>query len=410
MPEPSAAAATALPDPAPGGSETAPARRRPRLAVRLLGLATALVFGLVVGEGLVRIVAPQPLSGSWREIGPGGYPVNRAGGTAKHTFERRVVEYRFNDARLRGGPIDPERFNVLCLGDSFTFGWLVDEPATYVMQMQAHADADPAVGAGRVQFLNAGVGGWSTAACLAFLEDAGDAIRPDAVVCFLNCWDIGRSMSSGIWEFDDAERTTLRRGVPPVQVSGAQRALTKVPGYRWLLERSHLLQLVRNTVVKVQTKDPTIPGEAAPRDAGGAPAAAPRRSLPLGKDAARERWARDLGTAMFRRMAAWCAERKVPLWVVTTGRPDVLPSDGLGTPSGHLEATMAFKQVAPAFFRESGIFFADITPAVVRDCGGDFGRVEIRDGGHPDEEGCRIIGLRAWEAIAPELRRALPAR
>jgi hypothetical protein len=162
-------------------------------------------------------------------------------------------------------------------------------------------------------------------------------------------------------------------------------------------------------VVKVQTAEPGLPTDRKPAAGATAAAAEPGRSAPAGGDPARERHARDLGRALFLRAKSWCDARKVPLWVVTTGRPDVVPADGKGTPSGHLEATMAFKDVAPAFFREAGIFFADIAPQVTRDVGGDFRNVEIPDGGHPDVEGCRIIGLRAWEALSPELRRALPS-
>jgi hypothetical protein len=366
--------------------------------MRLTTVLLVLVLSLLVAECGVRIVAPQALSGSWREPGPGGYSIHRAGVVVRHQWRDLVVIYRLNEQRLRGGPLEEGRFRVLVLGDSFTFGWLVEEEDT--------------LGAGRVQILNGAEGGWGTDCAVAFTEDYGDTIRPDAVLCFVNSWDIGRSLFSGVFEIEDEAALKLRRGTPAQQVGGVARAVASMPGYNWLLEHSHLAQWARNLFVRSQTEGRENPlwdtGE--PATAGAQPSPElERRSKPVGQDPERDHRARVMGKALFLRLGAWCRDRKIPLWVATSGRPDLLPADGRGTPWGHTEATMAFRAVAPEFFREQGIAYVDLIPEV-RDRAPDFRRLMIPGEGHPDAEGHRVLADAAWSQLRPLLEPAVAAR
>jgi len=399
----------------PPSSRDAP-RRPSRRVMRVVALGIVVVLGLLLGECAVRIVAPQPLSGSWREPSPAGYSVHRAGVEVRHQWRDRVVRYRFNEQRLRAGPIEDRAFRVLVLGDSFTFGWLVDEPDTFVGRLQR--EADQAWGPGRVQILNGGEGGWGTDCAVAFTEDAGDTIRPDAVLCFVNTWDIGRSLFTGIYEVEDEAKLTLRRGAPKPQAGRVARLLSSVPGYNWLLEHSHLAQCLRNVAVRAQTsgrENPLWDAGEPPAGAAGQNAPPPvvtpendRRSKPAGQDPDRDHRARVMGQALFLRLDAWCRARNVPLWVATTGRPDMLPADGRGTPWGHTEATMAFRAIAPEFFAARGIEYADLIPEVSAACGGDFRKLMIPGEGHPDEEGHRVIAAAAWPHLRGWLARAVP--
>ena len=65
-----------------------------------------------------------------------------SGGTARHQFGDRIAHYRFNDYHLRGAPVDFGRRRILALGDSYTFGWLLEEDKTYVARLSRACEAD----------------------------------------------------------------------------------------------------------------------------------------------------------------------------------------------------------------------------------------------------------------------------
>lgn len=67
----------------------------------------------MLSEVLVRLFAPQNLSGSWTEISDWGYYMNRAGAKVRHQFNNRIVTYRFNDGYfVRTGTADFKIINL----------------------------------------------------------------------------------------------------------------------------------------------------------------------------------------------------------------------------------------------------------------------------------------------------------
>ncbi|MEE8557419.1 MAG: GDSL-type esterase/lipase family protein [Myxococcota bacterium] len=72
------------------------------------------------------------------------------------------------------------RFRILALGDSWTFGFRMEEPTSYPRQLERILNGPPA---GRpVQVINAGVVGYSTAQEAAYLRVDGHRYRPDLVI------------------------------------------------------------------------------------------------------------------------------------------------------------------------------------------------------------------------------------
>jgi lysophospholipase L1-like esterase len=88
-----------------------------------------------------------------------------------------------NAAGHRGPDLPPTRpagYRILCIGDSITFGFGVDQPAPYPRRLEALLRArHPGLA---VEVINAGVPGWSWLQGLRFLEAEGLAMRPDLVV------------------------------------------------------------------------------------------------------------------------------------------------------------------------------------------------------------------------------------
>ena len=270
---------------------------------RVLLAVVALIVAVGATELAVRIAWPQNVSGSWLRDSGTGYDLNRPSVTAIHTFGPRRVTYRVNELGLRGASVATNTSRVLVLGDSVTFGWLLDEPDTYVAQLDAALQRQ--FGGGRVSLLNGAVGGWGTGEYLAFLEEHGDRMRPDAVVIFFSGAELRRSHASGLWRVSQGslERVTAAR-------SGATHALRKLSDfrlYRWLSNRSHLMTLAKSAVA----------GAAATA----APVVRPENGT-LERD--------ELHDALVRRLVAWCRGRDIPIWFIATGmlRLDDRAADG----------------------------------------------------------------------------------
>lgn len=162
----------------------------------LLALSAAAVT-LLLAEGAVRIlgIAPPPLPAfdgkDTRNVEdrrllfenvPGSRRtltfVDRPGG------EPRVVRHTINRLGLRGRETTvpkPEKvFRIACLGDSFTFGYGVDDGETWPAQLEAQLRADP--GGRRVEVLNFGVSGYDTVQEVRQLQVKVMAFSPDVVL------------------------------------------------------------------------------------------------------------------------------------------------------------------------------------------------------------------------------------
>ena len=349
--------------------------RQKTIAFSLVACVIVGAVTLLVCEGLVRLAAPQDLSGSWLVLAARGYEMNRAGATVRHQHGSRVVHYRFNDLHLRGGPIGEGR-RVLVLGDSFTFGWLLEEEETYVHLLEAYADRE--LGEGAYTFLNGGVEGWGIANQVAFLEEWGPQIRPEMVLVFLGVDDVERSARSGLYAFASPGGAELeareRRG------SRARRLLDGLPGYPRLLEHSHLVQLAH----RVALSDASASAGAARRTAPDAGAAG-RSGAP---EAAR------LGQALFRRMKGWCEAHGAELLVLTTGfhhwyADRLSPGDA------------AFYAQAEDFFRSEGVPFGDLAADLA--AAGPFPESFTLVGGRPNADGGRLIADAAWRWLRTRL-------
>jgi len=354
--------------------------RRFSIRITLALLASLTVLG--TAELLLRAVAPQPLSGSWLEDSGHGYLVNRPGAVAAHANATRRVEYRINDLGFRGAPVRPARRRVLVLGDSATFGWLLQEDDTYVSRLGRAVNQQS--GPGDIEFMNAAVGGWGTAEYVAFLEDRGGSIPAfDAVLVFLSGDETRRSMASGLWRLtpDGAlTRQPQRAGGPAI------RAINALPGYRYLIARSHLAALVRATIVNRMSGPLSTPlDDVQSMNAETAAGIA-------------------LHTALLQRLQDWCA-RRATLMVVATGFVNL--HEHTADEQTPFAMNRQFTDRAPAFFASRGISFLDLVPEVERAIDRS-SAYRIPLDLHPSEEGARLVADLSWPWLRDRLAARLP--
>lgn len=344
------------------------------LAKSLLLTGCALTASLLLAEGMVRMTRPQTLSGSWRQQTETGLLVNKSRGSAQHQIEGRTVRYQFSEPHLRRvvPPHSTDAQRVLVLGDSFTFGWLLADRDTYVARLQVLIDQE--FGAGRFELMNAAAGGWGTADYAFYLEDFGAAIRPHAVLVFLNFDDIRRSLVSPLLEVrDDGARVDIARvHVTPSRLKVWLNSGPVYQLYQWFLEHSHLVQLARHEVLR--QPEGTNPAAAASHAAESGDGRPSTRTDPV-----------RLGEALFRRMRDWCTAHDAALWVTTTGFFQFANSASRDNPNE------VFRANATLVFSTLAVPFHDITPDVGATIAAAPSTFAIPGDGHPSEQGARLI-------------------
>jgi len=337
------------------------------------------IITLLITEGILRFILPQNLNGSWFVSTEKGLLVNKSSGTAQHQHGKRIVRYTFYEPNLRDTPIRKTGIRILVVGDSSTFGWLLDKESAYIYHLQEYTDDE--FGIGTFQYLNASVGGWGTSDYVAYVEDFGNIVKPDIVLVFFNGNDIRRSVNRGIYTLSGKNKLELNRHI--LKPAKIKNIVNSTPGYQWSIENSHLIQFAKKSVLAMQYNSKIKKQRKGNEILMQGPA-----SFEL--DISREK-ASSLGIALFKRLKDWCDNNSVFLYVTTTGWFDLSDAETSKEPA------KAFLYVAHDFFKEINIPFFDISPAVygkVKEMPGEF---IIHGDGHPNENGSKLIADMSWQ-------------
>ena len=183
----------------------------------------------------------------------------REGARAVHQTEHFEVGVSINESGLRGPSIPatrpPGRYRVLVLGDSFAFGWGVEEADSFGARLAQGLR----VGTDRVEVLNGGVPGWSADDQLIFLERRGLDLSPDLVL-----------MVETENDPDDLQwkELELDEGALPVRARSTHRIVdhrgrlrtvrgvpaVDFPGEEWLRSHSYLWNAVRFRLTKLHLR------------------------------------------------------------------------------------------------------------------------------------------------------------
>lgn len=146
----------------------------------------------------------------------------------------------FRDAREFAYAKPSGTLRVLSLGDSHTQGYEVRQEATFSAVLERYLNRRGV----RVEVMNAGVSGFSTAEALAFLENEGHKYQPDVVVLGFYANDFQDNLRAGLFALDDGKLVERSREyLPGVAI---QNAIYAVPGVKWLSENSYLYSIAFN--------------------------------------------------------------------------------------------------------------------------------------------------------------------
>ncbi len=160
------------------------------LAVALLGLGMETAGRLLARHAeQSMLVSPHLNWSEWHRYDPDlmwALKPNLDGVAQQYPFAKRMEPWRVstNSLGLRHPPIaiKGDRYRILCLGDSRTYGFGVEDDETWPARLQAILDERAP---GRYDVINAGVPGYSIFHGARYLETSGVALEPDMVLlCF----------------------------------------------------------------------------------------------------------------------------------------------------------------------------------------------------------------------------------
>jgi len=341
---------------------------------------------LLAAEFGLRYLAPQDIVGSWRVTAPAGYRLNKSSGTAQHNLCGISAAYEFFYPHLRGTSIKTTGRRILTLGDSFTFGWLLNEEFVYVSILQDLADKE--FGPGEFAFLNAGTAGHGTADYVRFVEDFGKIIKPEIVIVFLNTDDIGRSLDAELYELRDNEAKTVEVTQQTTTGERIKSFLKTIPLYHWLADNSHLIQALRRVFLSGSFRTSCADGEEL----------LPKDPIPIPETSDSDvdvRISTLFGQALFRRLRGWCLANDADLLVITTGWFAFGDKDPT-------EPTNAFIGTAEEFFGAEAIPYFDPTTILKTQRNSAHSFIFAGDS-HPNEKGARLIAESVWGWLRSEL-------
>lgn len=341
-----------------------------------LMLLVSTTVALLIAEVAVRFIMPQNLSGSWRVVHPSGLLMNKSSGKARQQFGDIAVNYSFDQWGSRKLALAPpgNHDKVLLLGDSFTFGWLLEDGKTYADALQQTWP--------NKQVIDAAAGGWGSADYTKYLAQFCTQIRPRETFIYLNFDDIGRSISSPLFKLDDSG--ALFEAPQPQPSHSIKSMLDGVGSYQWLIEHSHLMALVR-LIFLTHANAPAV----------AAPPLKPTPAADLTLDKQGDA-AVLLGKALFTKIGHDAAACGTKVTVFYTGWAD------LRSMADSQQPTMRFAHEVKNsdFFKANGMQFYDLSETkAMQAVYANRSRYEVAKDGHPNAAGAQVIYMATMEAL-----------
>ena len=236
---------------------------RTRAPAALLFLVSVLV-ALALGEALIRRFAPQGLKPAWDDEIQ-GIRVPRPGVVGVHSQPGKFeVSVSINGQRFRGtrdySPEPPPGVTrVAVLGDSFTFGWGVEDQETYPALVERALERRLAPR--RFEVLNAAFPGTCLGEKAAWYELGVRRFGPRLVVLTALGDDVDGDLYWRVFTLDASGRAqpspAWGRGSSDPSPRRASSLFRRLPGYEWLIERSQLFGLVRHAATRLVSAERT---------------------------------------------------------------------------------------------------------------------------------------------------------
>lgn len=212
--------------------------------IRVLTVASLMLYALAIAEICVRVVKPQALMPRYVTATPWGVRGNVPHAVYRHKTQEVDVEYRINGQGMRmdheasfAKPANTCR--IALFGDSFFVGYELDLRDTLATEIEQQMRRDGF----NVEVLNFGVSGFGTAEMLVTYENYAYKFAPDLLIFEWHSTDFADNLRSNLYELKDGRlAATGRTYLPSMSI---QDALMKSRLYRAIADHSHLYAWVR---------------------------------------------------------------------------------------------------------------------------------------------------------------------
>nr|WP_310523660.1 SGNH/GDSL hydrolase family protein [Polymorphobacter sp.] len=210
----------------------------------VIGLAV-VAYGLVFGEVFLRLFAPEPLVPRYVTGGSDGIRANLPNVAFRQWTPEVDVVVRYNERGMRDDRPAPAlrkrpgECRVALVGDSYFVGFESDFAGSFGKRLEDRLAAAKTP----VRVLDFAVSGFGTAEDLIVIKRRVAAWQPDVVIMSWHASDPVDNVRSGLFRVEGGRLVATGEAfLPGVAVSDR---LMLMPGYRWLIENSHLYSAVR---------------------------------------------------------------------------------------------------------------------------------------------------------------------
>jgi hypothetical protein len=203
----------------------------------ILTLIGSIIFSLIIIELFFIFFLPQQLSSSFRTYNEYGLALNKKNHTAFHAFRERSVKYKFGKYHNRIYNFPDKEKKILVLGDSFTFGWLLNDQDTFIYKLNKNFK--------NYYFVNGAAGGWGSSDQLRYLIDFCNLIKPKFVFVFINYLDFDRIHGSNLFYLDG--NNELKYGKDDIPKF---KKITENFFYEFIMENYHSIRFLKKKYVE----------------------------------------------------------------------------------------------------------------------------------------------------------------
>jgi len=211
-------------------------------------LLISLLVGLIIGEFIISIFFPQvisPVQFFYDSKLGGMVPVPNQKGFKSHPREY-YYEYQNNEIGMRDtrqlNDYKKYSYKILAIGDSFTYGWGVNDEETFCKLLEKKINKDS------VAVLNAGASGSGTDYALRFFQVRAPELSPKVVLYFYYENDYVDNSENRYYTInqDSIVPTVVNAATNLNAIQKNKLANSKI--YNWFASHSHLFNMIRTQV------------------------------------------------------------------------------------------------------------------------------------------------------------------